>query len=131
KEMINEGKVIKGGKVLILGLTFKEDCPDLRNSKVIDVINELKEYKLEVMVCDPVADKAEAIEEYGIQLCRIEEVKNIDAIIVAVKHKEFTVLKRENLMKLYDIREEKPLILDLKGVFNKKDMLENFRYWRM
>lgn len=131
KEMIKSGKIIKGAKVLILGLTFKENCPDLRNSKVADVIKELKDYGVEILINDPVADSYEAEEEYGIKFTPISEVKDIDAVIMAVKHDEFIELNKNEFKKLYSESEKKPLVLDLKGVFNKKEMAEEFNYWRM
>ncbi|UPO98526.1 nucleotide sugar dehydrogenase (plasmid) [Cetobacterium somerae] len=131
KEMIKAGKVIRGAKVLILGLTFKENCPDLRNSKVVDVIKELKEYEVEILINDPVANSHEAEEEYGIKFTAIDVVKNIDAVIMAVKHDEFMTITKNDLKKLYAKSEEKPLIFDLKGIFNKKEMVEEFNYWRM
>ncbi|MEF9933460.1 MAG: nucleotide sugar dehydrogenase [Cetobacterium sp.] len=131
KEMIKAGKIIKGSKVLIFGLTFKENCPDLRNSKVNDVIKELKEYDVDILIYDPIADKHEAKEEYGVSLSDIENIKDIDAIIMAVKHDEFSELTKEDLKKICIKSSEKPLVLDLKGIFNKKDMIEEFNYWRM
>ena len=131
KEMIKAGKIVKGAKVLILGLTFKENCPDLRNSKVIDMLKELKEYGVEILINDPIANVYEAQEEYGIQLMSMLDIKEIDAVIIAVKHKEFEKLTKEDLKKLYSQQTEKPLVLDLKGIFNKKDMIEEFNYWRM
>ena len=89
KHMIQSGSHIKGAKVIVLGLTFKENCPDLRNSKVIDVINELKSYGIEVLVHDPVPDAAEARHEYGLELVSWEDLPVADAIVAAVSHKEF------------------------------------------
>lgn len=131
KEMIKNGKNIKGSKVLILGLTFKENCPDIRNSKIIDVIEELRDYGIEVIVNDPIADNYETKKEYGIELTELSEVNEVDAIIVAVKHDIFIKLSKEELKKLYKKSEDKSLLLDLKGIFNKKEMEEEFKYWRM
>ncbi len=89
KLMIAAGSQVKGAKVIVLGLTFKENCPDLRNSRVIDVINELKSYGVEVHVHDPVPDQAEAKHEYGIALETWEQLPKSDAIVAAVSHKEF------------------------------------------
>jgi UDP-N-acetyl-D-galactosamine dehydrogenase len=86
KMMINEGQGIKGSRVGILGLTFKENCPDLRNTKVIDIIGELRTYGVEVLIHDPVADKDEAKKYYNIDLTQWEEMRNLDAIILAVSH---------------------------------------------
>jgi len=89
KHMIVSGSAIKGSKVIVMGLTFKEDCSDLRNSRVIDVINELKDYGVEVFVHDPVSSRKEAKEEYGIELVTWDELPTADAVVVAVAHKEF------------------------------------------
>jgi len=89
KHMISNGSRIKGASVNVIGLTFKEDCPDIRNTKVIDVIHELKSYGLDVHVHDPVPDAAEALHEYGLRLEAWDELPRADALVVAVAHKEF------------------------------------------
>ena len=89
KMMIAAGSQVKGAKVSVLGLTFKENCPDLRNSRVIDVINELRSYGVEVHVHDPVPNAGEAKHEYGITLETWEQLPQADAIVLAVSHKEF------------------------------------------
>jgi UDP-N-acetyl-D-galactosamine dehydrogenase len=152
KKMIQANKQIKGGKVAILGITFKENCPDSRNTKVIDIIHELKEYGVEVQVVDPVADIKEVKEEYGIDLYNIEDVKDVDAIIVAVAHEEFKDIKLEDLKKFYkdyngqnnevleeiattlegDIDNRKQVLIDVKGIFNRKEAENmNYLYWRL
>jgi UDP-N-acetyl-D-glucosamine/UDP-N-acetyl-D-galactosamine dehydrogenase len=89
KKMINAGSQVKGAKVNVLGLTFKENCPDLRNSKVIDIIQELQSYGIDVQVHDPMAESTEAKHEYGITLRSWDELPQADAIVAAVAHKEF------------------------------------------
>ena len=89
KKMINAGSQVKGAKVNVLGLTFKENCPDLRNSKVIDIIQELQSYGIDVQVHDPMAESAEAKHEYGVTLRSWDELPQADAIVAAVAHKEF------------------------------------------
>jgi UDP-N-acetyl-D-galactosamine dehydrogenase len=89
KHMIRNGSRVKGALVNVMGLTFKEDCPDIRNTKVIDVIQELKSYGLDVHVSDPVADGAEALHEYGLKLENWDELPRADAVVVAVAHKQF------------------------------------------
>jgi UDP-N-acetyl-D-glucosamine/UDP-N-acetyl-D-galactosamine dehydrogenase len=89
KKMINAGSQVKGAKVNVLGLTFKEDCPDLRNSKVIDIIQELQSYGIDVHVHDPMAEPAEAKHEYNVALRSWDELPQADAIVAAVAHKEF------------------------------------------
>ena len=97
KNMIAAGSYIKGAKVNVLGLTFKENCGDLRNSKVIDIIRELESYGVEVFVTDPQADVDEAMHEYGVRLVPYEELPRADAIVAAVAHKEYAELSVEDL----------------------------------
>lgn len=99
KLMIQQGTNIKGAKIIVLGLTFKEDCPDLRNSKVIDVIRELKDFGCEVSVHDPIADSAEAMHEYGVSLTPWSQLpRNADAMVVAVAHREYREKPVEQLL---------------------------------
>jgi len=95
KQLIKANRQIKGCKVLVMGITFKENCPDIRNSKVIDIINEFKEYGMEIEVIDPLADTSEVQRECGIKLSQIEDVADVDAKIFAIPHEKFknTTLK--------------------------------------
>ncbi|GAA0091773.1 nucleotide sugar dehydrogenase [Paraclostridium bifermentans] len=138
KNLIKANKQVKGAKVAILGMTFKEDCPDVRNSKVIDIINELKEYGINVFVADPIADENEVKREYGIELTKFENIKNMDAVIVAVGHKEYMELTLESIKSLYEKKpaslnsEDKLVLVDVKGIFDKKEaQLKNYLYWRL
>lgn len=138
KNLIKANKQVKGARVAILGMTFKEDCPDVRNSKVIDIINELKEYGINVFVADPIADENEVKREYGIELTKFENIKNMDAVIVAVGHKEYMELNLESIKKLYEEKpvslnsEDKLVLVDVKGIFDKKEaQLKNYLYWRL
>ncbi|WP_427337951.1 nucleotide sugar dehydrogenase [Caloranaerobacter sp. DY30410] len=151
KKMIQANKQIKGAKVAILGITFKENCPDSRNTKVVDIIQELKEYGVQVQVFDPVADPKEVKEEYGIDLCSMDEIKDVDTVVVAVAHEEFKNIKLEDLKKLYKSRileadtiEEvaatldkdcdngKQVLIDVKGIFDRKEAENmNYLYWRL
>ena len=97
KQMIEAGSYIKGAKVNVLGLTFKEDCADLRNSKVVDIINELRSYGAEVFVHDPAADAAEALHEYGVTLHAWDKLPRADAIVAAVAHKSYRQLSVEDI----------------------------------
>ena len=97
KQMIASGSYIKGAKVNVLGLTFKEDCADLRNSKVVDIINELKSYGCEVHVHDPEGDAEEALHEYGVRLSKWEDLPRADAIVAAVAHKQYQQLAIEDI----------------------------------
>lgn len=129
KQMIAAGSYVKGAKVTILGLTFKEDCADLRNSKVADVINELKSFGVEVSVHDPEADTAEALQEYGVQLQDWEALPRADAIIAAVAHRRFLALGAEDI--------ERKLVkggcfIDVKARFDQAELASaGLRVWRL
>lgn len=154
KNLIKANKQVKGARVAVLGMTFKEDCPDVRNSKVIDIINELNEYGIDVFVTDPIADENEIKEEYGVELTKFEDIKDMDAIIVAVGHKQYLNLDLQLVKKLYSVNDttynddkivdeaaitkectndkEKLVLVDVKGVFNKKEAeSKNYLYWRL
>ncbi|MDO4690251.1 MAG: nucleotide sugar dehydrogenase [Fusobacterium sp.] len=131
KKMIENNMTIKGSKVLVMGLTFKENCPDLRNSKVNDMIIELKEFGVEIIVVDAWANNEEAIEEYGIKLENLENVKDVDTVVVAVGHKQYREMKLEELKKLFKKDHKKPLLIDVKSIYSKKDAEDIFDYWRL
>lgn len=152
KKMIQANKQIKGAKVIVLGITFKENCPDCRNTKVVDMIQELQEYGLLVNVVDPVANANEVKEEYGITLYKLEEIKDADAVVIAVGHDEFANLNLEYLKQLYRIsnlhnsaawqeiaatlnqntKDTEFVLIDVKGIFNIKQAEEmNYLYWRL
>ena len=97
KQMIVSGSYVKGAKVNVLGLSFKEDCADLRNSKVVDIINELKTYGCEVFVHDPEGDPEEALHEYGVTLSSWDDLPRADAIVAAVAHKQYRKLGVEEI----------------------------------
>src|SRR5690606_3891401 len=121
KNMIKANKQINGSDVAIFGITFKENCPDVRNTKVVDVIEELKDYGVNVLRVDPVADKEDLWREYGIELCNIEEVKDMDGIIFAVPHNEFKSMTLEDVKKFYaskDNEKDGYVLVDVKGMFN-------------
>lgn len=159
KKMIKANKQINGSKVVIFGITFKENCPDVRNTKVVDIINELAEYGVETKVVDPIADKEDLWREYKICLYEIEEISDVDAIIFAVSHDEFKGINLEDLKKMYrkikssrfdklnnvgtanlgataefDVDTEKNtyVLVDVKGMFNRKEAEEmGYLYWRL
>lgn len=133
KQMIEAGKAPKNAKVYIFGITFKENCPDTRNSKVNDIIKRLKEYDIVPQVTDPWADPEIAKHEYGVDLIPFEEVKDADCIIVAVGHKEFRDLPIYALKELYkDVPDDEKVFLDVKSLY-RVDELEasGMRYWRL
>ena len=111
KNLIQGGRHVKGAKVAVLGLTFKENCPDLRNSRVIDIIRELESYGVEVSVHDPLADAAEAMHEYGVTLQPWDALPRADAIVLAVAHEEF---KRRSVDGLLDKLQPGGLVADVK-----------------
>lgn len=130
KKLIAADKHIKSAKVAILGFTFKENCPDTRNTKVIDIVKELREYDIEPLIADPEADAEEAERLYGVKFTNMKEIKGVDAIILAVAHNEFTELKREDIDSFYG--SGKKVLLDIKGLLNRKEYEDvNYGYWRL
>ena len=130
KQLIKANRQIKGCKVLVMGITFKENCSDIRNSKVIDIINELKEYGIEINVVDPLAEKREVQRECGMNLNKLEDITDIDAIIFAVPHEKFKNITLKDLKKIY--KDDKLVLIDIKGMFNKKEAEDlNYLYWRL
>jgi UDP-N-acetyl-D-galactosamine dehydrogenase len=129
KEMIAAGSHVKGAKVSVLGLTFKENCPDLRNSRVIDVIHELISYGIQVHVHDPVPDQQEATHEYGVTLESWEELPQSDAIVVAVSHKEFVA---KPLADYQAKLSGKGVLVDVKAVFDPQAVAAaGIPFWRL
>lgn len=129
KLMIKTGRMKPGATVLVLGLTFKENCADIRNTKVVDIITELKEYGLNVVVSDSVAEPHEAKEEYGIHLTRLEDVKQADAVIAAVAHTDIKALAPIALIK---ITGKNAPFMDVKSVFNRVKLEQaGFSVWRL
>ena len=133
KEMIKVGQAPKKSKVVILGLTFKENCPDTRNSKVDDIIKRLNEYGIEPIVVDPWASERDAMREYGVKLTPISEVKDADCVIVAVAHNEFKALSLDDIKKLYKVSaDNEKVLIDVKGIYSVKDLRKsNMDYWRL
>ncbi|WP_294341737.1 nucleotide sugar dehydrogenase [uncultured Clostridium sp.] len=130
KQLISLGKVVKGARVALLGITFKEDCPDVRNTKIVDIINYLKGYGINVFVYDPVADRNETYKSYNIELVDYDEINNVDAIVVAVAHDEFKNISLDELEKKYV--DDRKTLVDLKGIYNKKDVEDRgITYWRL
>lgn len=130
KQLISANKAVKGAKVAILGFTFKENCPDTRNTKVIDIVKELNEYGIDPAISDPVADADEAKKLYGIKFMDIESIKDMDAVILAVAHTEFMSLAIEEVDKLYGTG--KKVMLDLKGLLNRNEYeIAGYSYWRL
>lgn len=117
-------------KVAVLGLTFKENVPDLRNSKVPDIINELREYGVQVVVHDPIAEPGEAVHEYGIQLVDLKQIRDVDGVIVAVAHRSFLEMGLNELLK--PLRDQKcGVLVDVKSIFEPAKVPSTIKYWRL
>jgi len=129
KQMITADLPVKGGRVLVLGLTFKEDCEDLRNSRVIDVITELESYGVEVVVYDPIAKKDEAKKEYGVDLQDFNALGKVDAIVAAVAHRP---LLDKSIAIWRDLVEEGAPFIDVKSAFDRQALEKSgFKVWRL
>ena len=133
KQMSLAGLALKTAKVVVLGLTFKENCPDVRNSKVIDIINRLKEFGVEPEVVDPWASLDEAVHAYGVNLISIDEIKDADCIIVAVAHDELKKLQLSDFERMFGAgTPEEKVLIDVKSLFDKRVFIDaGYRYWRL
>ncbi len=131
KNLIKADLAVRNAKVAILGFTFKENCPDTRNTKVIDIYNELKEYGITPMVADPAADADEAKRLYGIEFADISEVKNMDAVVMAVSHEEFSHFTMKDIDAMFTDGQKK-VLMDVKGVLNRAEYEDaGYLYWRL
>lgn len=133
KQMIAAGQTPKKSKVVILGLTFKENCPDIRNSKVEDIIKGLNTYGIEPVVVDHWADNADAKNEYNIELTRLEDVSDADCVIAAVAHNEFRAMGIEKIIKLYrTCNDYEKVLIDVKGIFKIAELKQSgIKFWRL
>ena len=133
KQMVLAGKAPRNAKVVVLGLTFKEDCPDIRNSKVIDIIDHLKTYDIQPVVCDPWADADEVKAVYGLELCRMEDIHDADCVILAVAHREYRSMSLEAIDKLYaDMPANDKVLIDVKSILDRQQVkAAGYRYWRL
>lgn len=134
KQLVLAGRAPRDSRVLILGLTFKENCPDIRNSKVEDIINRLAEYGIEPVLIDPWADREEVKREYGVTLADMEEARDADCVVIAVAHDSFRELSWQQLGEMY--RKELPVgervLIDVKGIRDRREAAEaGYRYWRL
>jgi UDP-N-acetyl-D-galactosamine dehydrogenase len=130
KQLISSNRPVKNSKILILGLTFKEDISDIRNTRVVDIYNELRDYGAKVYVHDPYADKEEVLKEYHLSLIeKPEKNKPYDGIIIAVKHKAYHNLSLEKMRKLCS---NSPVLIDVKALHKKEDAVKaGFNYWSL
>lgn len=133
KQMIAADKSITRARVGVLGITFKEDCPDTRNSKVYDIIKELKEYGVSPIVCDPVADVEDAKRFYSVDLVPLDDLNELDCLIIAVAHEQFKALTTNDIAGMFAGKNnEHKVIIDVKGVRNRKEFEDmGYRYWRL
>jgi UDP-N-acetyl-D-galactosamine dehydrogenase len=132
KKMIKAGKAVKGAKVLLLGLTFKEDVGDIRNTKVVDIVHELNDYQVETHIYEPYADAEEVKHEYGLEILPdLHSAPKVDAVILAVPHQKFKKLQPKDIAALCKENEE-AILIDVKGCLSKKQAeAANLKYWRL
>lgn len=131
KSLIKADKRVRDAKVALLGFTFKENCPDTRNTRVIDIVNELKEYGIQPVIADPIADKEEAKREYNIVFTDFGAIQDMDAVIVAVAHEAFLNMPESSLAELYK-KGDKKVLLDIKGLLNRQKFeKDGYLYWRL
>lgn len=130
KKLIYANKHVKGAKAVIFGVTFKENCPDVRNSKVVDIIRELEEYGLDLKIVDPVADGNDLRKEFGLGTCEIASVKDMDCAVFAVQHEAFKNMKLSDIKKF--LCTDMPVLIDVKGIFSRKEAEAlNYLYWSL
>jgi UDP-N-acetyl-D-galactosamine dehydrogenase len=130
KRLSELARPVKDLKVAVLGLTFKENVPDLRNSKVPDIIHELQEYGVQVLVHDPIAQSEEAVEEYGIHLSKWDDLRDIDGIIVAVAHRAYSDMGLQKLLKPFRSQRE-GVVIDVKCLLDQAKLPKTLKYWRL
>ncbi|WP_347548509.1 nucleotide sugar dehydrogenase [Pseudalkalibacillus hwajinpoensis] len=133
KKMILANKTVKQAKVVILGLTFKENCPDIRNSKVEDIITRLNEFGVEPVIVDPYVDTREAKLEYGVEIVPYDMVNDADCVVFAVAHDEFKNMNMDQVDRMFKTsNNEKKVIVDIKSILNKREIEDlGYSYWRL
>ena len=133
KELIKVGKAPKNCKVAIFGLTFKENCPDTRNSKVEDIIKRLGEFDIKPLIVDPWASEGDAMKEYGVTLTKLEDIKDVDCIVLAVAHDEFKKISLEEIKSFFkNSLDNEKVLVDVKGIYSVKELKESgMKYWRL
>jgi UDP-N-acetyl-D-galactosamine dehydrogenase len=132
KKLIEAHKQVRDARILVLGLTFKENVPDIRNTRVMDIISELKDFGLEAVVHDPCADAGEAREEYGIELVRLEDVGKVDGVVLAVAHRQFEALHPRKLKELCANGNGRGVVVDVKGILDGTQVAQaGLTYWAL
>ena len=133
KKLILANKVVRRAKIAILGLTFKENCPDTRNSKVIDIIKGLNEYGIYPIVADPQASPYDAKREYGIDLVKLEDICEVDCLVIAVAHNEFKVMSLEDYDSFFaDVPNEEKIFIDIKSILNTEELSKKkYSFWKL
>ncbi len=130
KTLIKGEKPVKGAKVAILGFAFKENCPDARNSKVFDVVKELREYGVEPLVVDPIVDADDAKRIYGINFAELSQIRGMDAVVLAVAHEQFSKFTERDIADFFG--KGKRILIDVKGILNREEYeAKGYAYWRL
>lgn len=130
KLLIKQGKAVKGAKVALLGITFKENVPDLRNTRVVDIVHELKDYGVDVLIHDPLADDQEARDHYGLEIVSMDTLKGVDAVVVAVLHNAYKKMGLEGVAALCTNGD--PIVVDVKSAFDSNlAEQKNIFYWQL
>ena len=132
KKLVTADLPVRTAKVAILGFTFKENCPDTRNTRIIDIVRELEEYGIRPVICDPQADAAVTEREYGLTLTPPERLQDLDAVVLAVAHREFCDLTMPEVDAMYRPDAQTKILLDCKGVLDRCAYeAAGYTYWRL
>ena len=130
KSLVRADKAVRNARVAILGFTFKENCPDTRNTKVIDIVRELQEYGIDPVIADPRADRDETERLYGITFTDTEKIRDMDCLVLAVAHDAFKAFSRNSIDRFYG--DGRKILLDLKGILDRKEFEDaGYLYWRL
>jgi|L827metagenome_2_1110789.scaffolds.fasta_scaffold00119_12 UDP-N-acetyl-D-glucosamine/UDP-N-acetyl-D-galactosamine dehydrogenase len=133
KQLILSGKKVKDSKVMVMGITFKENCPDVRNTKVFDIIKHLKEVGIDPLLTDPIANPSEVKKEYNVDLLPFDDIHDVDCIVLAVAHDEYKTLNNDDITKKFKtIPNNEKVIVDVKGIFDREYYInQEYLFWRL